>query len=66
MIWNPKVCARTQDTRFIQVWAARCVIPYVLFGVLYHTLHLGVVSRRDCGCSARYPALLYIVQKAGS
>jgi hypothetical protein len=22
MIWNPKVCARTQDTRFIQVRVA--------------------------------------------
>jgi hypothetical protein len=27
---------------------------------------LGVVPRRDCGCSARYPTLLYIVQGAGS
>jgi hypothetical protein len=23
MIYNPKECARTQDTRFIQVWVAR-------------------------------------------
>jgi hypothetical protein len=65
MIWNPKVCARTQDTRFIQVWVAG-VATLRPFGVVYHALRLGVVPRRDCGCLARYPALLYIVQGAGS
>jgi hypothetical protein len=40
-------------------------VPYVLFGVVLR-LALGVVPRRDCGCSARYPDLLYIVKGAGS
>jgi hypothetical protein len=39
MIWNPKVCVRTQDTRFIQVRVAR-VATYVLFGVVYRALRL--------------------------
>jgi hypothetical protein len=33
---------------------------------LYCALRLGVVPRRDCGRPPRYPALLYIVQGAGS
>jgi hypothetical protein len=40
--------------------------PYVLFGDQVWRPALGVVPRRDCGCSARYPALLYIVQGAGT
>jgi hypothetical protein len=32
----------------------------------YCALHLDVDPRRDCGCPARYPALLYIVQGAGA
>jgi hypothetical protein len=40
-------------------------VPYVLFGVVYCALRLGV-PRTDCGCVLRYPALLDIVQGAGS
>jgi hypothetical protein len=32
----------------------------------YWALRLDVDPRRDCGCPPRYPALLYIVQGAGS
>jgi hypothetical protein len=32
----------------------------------YCALRLDVDPRRDCGCPPRYPALLYIVQGAGS
>jgi hypothetical protein len=35
--------------------------PYVLFGIKYDALRLVLVR-----CPARYPALLYIVQGAGS
>jgi hypothetical protein len=38
-------------------------VPYVLFGVVLRPA-LGVVPRRIV-CSARYPALLYIVQGGG-
>jgi hypothetical protein len=31
--WNSKVCARIQETRFIQVQVAR-IVYYVLFGVV--------------------------------
>jgi hypothetical protein len=64
MIWNPKVCARTQDTRFIQVRVAGVATLRPVWSSISR-LALGVVPRRDCGCSARYPALLYIVQGVG-
>jgi hypothetical protein len=37
--------------------------PYVLLEIKYGTLRLVLVEMR---CPARYPALLYIVQGAGS
>jgi hypothetical protein len=63
---NLKVCARTLDTRFIQVQAAKVASPTTCLGDQVWRPALGVVPRRDYGCSARYPALLYIVQGAGS
>jgi hypothetical protein len=61
---NSKVCARTRDTRFIQILAAKMANP---------TSCLGGSSMAPCawcwlrsGCPARYPALLYIVHGAGS
>jgi hypothetical protein len=60
MIWNPKVCARTQDTRFIQVRAAGVATLRPVWSSIAPCAW--VVPRRDWGCSARYPALLYIVQ----
>jgi hypothetical protein len=34
MIWNPKVCARTQDTRFIQVRVAKVATLRLALGVV--------------------------------
>jgi hypothetical protein len=63
MIWNPKVRARTQDTRFIQVRVAG-VATYVLFRVVLCRA-LGVVPGAivDVWLGTRP---LYIVQGAGS
>jgi hypothetical protein len=59
---NSKVCARTRDTRFIQVRAAKVALRPV-WGIKYGTLRLVLVEIR---CSARYPTLLYIVQGVDS
>jgi hypothetical protein len=61
---NSKVCARTRDTRFIQVRAAKVANPTSCLGDQVWRPALGVVLRS--GHPARYPALLYIVQGAGS
>jgi hypothetical protein len=64
---NSKVCARKQDTRFIQVRVAKVATLRPVWGIKYGALRLVLgCSRRDWGCAARYPALLYIVQGAGS
>jgi hypothetical protein len=64
---NSKVCARTRDTRFIQVRVAKVASPTSCLGDQVWRPALGVGRpRRDWGCAARYPALLYIVQGAGS
>jgi hypothetical protein len=64
---NSKVCARTRDTRFIQVRVAKVASPTSCLGDQVWRPALGVVCpRRDWGCAARYPALLYIVQGVGS
>jgi hypothetical protein len=64
---NSKVCARTRGTRFIQVRAAKVASPTSCLGDQVWRPALGVgYPRRDWGCAARYPALLYIVQGAGS
>jgi hypothetical protein len=64
---NSKVCARTRDTRFIQVRVAKVVSPTSCLGDQVWRPALGVgCPRRDWGCAARYPTLLYIVQGAGS
>jgi hypothetical protein len=55
---------RTQDTRFIQVRVAGVDTLRPVWSSISRPA-LGVVPRRDCGCSARYPGLLYIVQGAG-
>jgi hypothetical protein len=60
---NSKVCARTRDTRFIQVRVAKVANPTSCLGIKYGALRLVLVEIR---CPARYPALLYIVQGAGS
>jgi hypothetical protein len=60
---NSKVCARTWDTRFIQVRVAKVANPTSCLGIKYGTLRLVLVEIR---CPARYPALLYIVQGADS
>jgi hypothetical protein len=60
---NSKVCARTRDTRFIQVRVAKVANPTSCFGIKYGALRLVLV---EIGCPARYPALLYIVQGASS
>jgi hypothetical protein len=65
MIWNPKVCARTQDTRFIQVRVAGVATLRPVWSSISRPV-LGVVPRRDCGSSARYPTLLYIVHGVGA
>jgi hypothetical protein len=64
---NSKVCARTRDTRFIQVRVAKVANPTSCLGDQVWRPALGVgCPRKDWGCAARYPALLYIVQGAGS
>jgi hypothetical protein len=60
---NSKVCARTRDTRFIQVRAAKVASPTSCLGDQVWRPALGVGLFR---CPARYPALLYIVQGASS
>jgi hypothetical protein len=60
---NSKVCARTRDIRFIQVRAAKVVSPTSCLGIKYGALCLVLVEIK---CPTRYPALLYIVQGAGS
>jgi hypothetical protein len=60
---NSKVCARTWGTRFIQVRAAKVANPTSCLGIKYGALRLVLVEIR---CPARYPALLYIVKRAGS
>jgi hypothetical protein len=61
---NSKVCTRTRDTRFIQVRAAKVENPTsCLGGIKYGALCFVLVEIR---CPARYLALLYIVQGAGS
>jgi hypothetical protein len=56
---NSKVCARTRDTRFIQVRAARVTDPTSCLGIKYGTPSLVLGCSR---CAARYPALLYIAR----
>jgi hypothetical protein len=64
---NSKVCARTRDTRFIQVRTAKVASPTSCLGDQVWRPALGVgLSPEGLGCAARYPALLYIVQGAGS
>jgi hypothetical protein len=60
---NSKVCTRTRDTRFIQVRAAKVANPTTYLGdqVWRPTLVVGLFR-----CPTRYPALVYIVQGAGS
>jgi hypothetical protein len=60
---NSKVCARTRDTRFIQVRAAKVASPTSCLGDQVWRPALVLVEIR---CPARYPALLYIVQGEGS
>jgi hypothetical protein len=60
---NSKVCARRRDTIFIQVRVAKVANPTSCLGIKYGALRLVLVEIR---CPARYPALLYIVQGAGS
>jgi hypothetical protein len=55
---NSKVCARTQDTRFIQVRVAKVANPTSCSDIKYGALRLVLVEIR---CPARYLALLYIV-----
>jgi hypothetical protein len=61
---NSKVCARTRDTRFTQVRVAKVANPTSCLGDQVWRPALGVGLRS--GCPARYPALLYIIQGAGS
>jgi hypothetical protein len=64
---NSKVCERTRDTRFIQVRVAKVANPTSCLGDQVWRPALGVgLSPEGLGCAARYPALLYIVQGAGS
>jgi hypothetical protein len=49
--------------KIIQVRVAKVASPTSCLGIKYGALHLVLVFVR---CSARYPALLYIVQGAGS
>jgi hypothetical protein len=60
---NSKVCVRTRDTRFIQVWAVKVANPMSCLGdqVWRPVLRVGLFR-----CPARYPVILYIVQGAGS
>jgi hypothetical protein len=39
---NSKVCARTRDTRFIQVQAAKVASPTSCLGIKYGALRLGL------------------------
>jgi hypothetical protein len=55
---NSKVCARTRDTRFIQVRVAKVANPTSCLEIKYGALRLVLVEIR---CPARYPTLLYIV-----
>jgi hypothetical protein len=41
--WNSKVCARTRDTRFIQVRAAKVTNPTSCLGIKYGALRLELV-----------------------
>jgi hypothetical protein len=43
---NSKVCARTRDTRFIQVWVAKVAKPTSCLGIKYGALHLVLVEIR--------------------
>jgi hypothetical protein len=65
---NSKVCTRTRDTRFIQVRAAKVANPTSCLGdqVWRPALGVGLFRLGQVRCPARYPALLYIVQEAGS
>jgi hypothetical protein len=65
---NSKVCTKTRDTRFIQVQVAKMANPTSCFWIKYGDLRLVLVEIRlgQVRCPARYPALLYIVQGAGS
>jgi hypothetical protein len=47
---NSKVCARTQDTRFIQVRVAKVANPTSCLEIKYEALHLVLVEIR---CPAR-------------
>jgi hypothetical protein len=60
---NSKVCARTRDTRFIQVRVAKVANPTSCLEdqVWRPTLGVGLFKG-----PARYLTLLYIVQGAGS
>jgi hypothetical protein len=60
---NSKVCARTRETRFIQVRVAKVANPTSCLEIKYGALRLMLGWFR---CPARYLALLYIVQGAGS
>jgi hypothetical protein len=62
---NLKVCARTRDTRFIQVQATKVASPASCLGDQVWRLALGV-GLVEIRFPARYPALLYIVQGVGS
>jgi hypothetical protein len=55
---NSKVCARTRETRFVQVQVAKVANPTSCLEIKYGALRLVLVEIR---CLARYPALLYIV-----
>jgi hypothetical protein len=59
---NSKVCARTRDTRFVQVRVAKVANPTSCLGIKYGALRLVLGWIR---CPARYPAVLYIVQGGG-
>jgi hypothetical protein len=60
---NSKLCARTQNTRFIQVRVAKVANPTSCLEIKYGALRLVLVEIR---CPTRYPTLLYIVQGASS
>jgi hypothetical protein len=61
---NSKVCARTRDTRFIQVRAAMVASPTSFLRDQVWRPALGVGCSGQVRCPARYPTLLYIVQGA--
>jgi hypothetical protein len=64
---NSKVCARTRDTRFIQVRTAKLASPTSCLVDQVWRPALGVELRSgQVRCPARYTALLYKVQGAGS